>query len=165
MKLGIVDDQEAVVKFVSVRDCEILVLPIELLNFNRRRLPPVLAVEPHLYTTRLLRQNLQCNRVGIRIDQHDLRLRTLDQARDIAQRIELRSRRKDSIRQKVPAIKGVKDLFKSLIIALPIHNLHATQFFNSVSQPTFRSKCIAISDECPHNANIDFYRTLTSQHA
>ena len=75
MQLHVVNDEESVVEVIGVCDGETLVLAVELCNFGRRRLATILAYESNLDAWALFRKNLQRNRIRIRVDKYDFRLR------------------------------------------------------------------------------------------
>ena len=80
MQLDVVDDEESVVEVVGVGYGETPVLAVELCDLSRRRHAAILADEPNLDARAFLRKNLQRDRVRIRVDKHNLRLRTFDHA-------------------------------------------------------------------------------------
>ena len=75
MQLHVVNDEESVVEVIGVCDGETLVLAVELCYLSRRRHAAILADEPNLDARPFLRKNLQRNRIRIRVDKYDFRLR------------------------------------------------------------------------------------------
>ena len=97
MQLYIIYDEKSVVGIIGVGDAETRVLAVELCNFGRRRLAAILADKPHLDARPFLREDLKRDNIRIRVDKHDLRLRTFNQTRDIAHRVKFRLGGQDSV--------------------------------------------------------------------
>ena len=127
MQLGVVDEDEAVVEVVGVRNRQARILAVELGNFGRRRLTAILADEVNGYAWLLLRQYVKGHRVRIRVDDDDLRLRRLHKPRDIPKRIVLGTGGKNAVRKKVAAIKVIKAVSIRLSVSSCFNSIAPTR--------------------------------------
>ena len=165
VQLGVVDEDKAIVKIVGVRDRQPLVLAVELRDFRSSRLAAILADETHGHARLLPRQHIKDRRVGIRIDDDNLRLRRLDKPRDLADRIKLRIGRDDPARKEATATKGIKDGGKTLLVFGLVKDVTFLQGVNLRKNILMSKKNFAHLYERPHDGDVHLNGRLAFEHA